>query len=254
MLVFDHISDLKQDDIRIILDMCYAFKDEIEAPISKLKSIFDAQEFVSITEDLKKEEVKKKRLEEQRLKKEALKLQEKLKEKDKDKENDSDDSDRSQKIDKKDKKVSKLLEAIKKKKEEKKNNKNKDKDNDKDKDNAKGEDKESKDEDNAATEKDPHFFVLNDERRKEAKKKLFSQITSSKRRGYICRLAIFLIFFAIFLIVDVLLLESLFSTTFQAFDLFGLFSVRDITLSTTVLFYREDLVSSSKLLSPRIFI
>lgn len=74
----------------------------------------------------------------------------------------------------------------------------------------------------------------------------------SKRRGYILRLALLFLFFTIFLITDILLLESLFSTTLDAFDTIGLVSKRDYTLKTAVLFFREDLVYGYKLMQSKI--
>ena len=200
--VFDHISGIPQDEIKKILDMCYIFKDEIEAPIEKLKVIYDKEDFSMTTDELRKEErAKKKRL---------------LKQKEK-----------SKILSKLHKKAHKINSKHDEEEEEKKLKAKENDDINNNKQN--NEDIEMK------------YLLIIEERKSEAKKKLFSQITNSKRRGYILRLAILLLFFAIFLITDVLLLKSYFEQGNDAFDILGLFTTREYVMLTAILFYRDDL-------------
>jgi len=221
--VFDHMSDIRQEEIRKILDMCYIFKDEIEAPIAKLKAIYDKEDFAMTTDELRKEEKTKKEELEKKKRRQGILKKMTQKEVDNTRDNiDDDDED---------------------KKEEKSPLKNK-----KDEKSEQDAEKEQK------QDAEKQYLLLTEERRTKAKKKLFSQITSSKRKGYIFRLAVFLIFFAIFLIVDVFLLKSFFEKSVDAFNIMGLFSRRSYMLRTAILFYREDLVVKDKLRSSGIFI
>jgi hypothetical protein len=242
--VFDHISGIRQSEIGKILDMCYIFKDEIEAPIARLRQKYEKEDFTKTTDDLRREE--------------------KLKE-----EGDKKRSEKHKQLQGDGKAEATPGGRTPSKKHGKRKAAGNDDDNDHTKDNEQDADK-SKDKSDEQTprnspspnkneaarahkakEQDPEqeYFVLTEERRAKAKKKLFSQITSAKRKGYICRLAVLFIFFAIFLLVDVFLLKAFYEQSVLGFDILGLLSSRQYTLMTAVLFYREDLVSKTKLLS-----
>ncbi len=223
--VFDHISDIKHDEIRKILDMCYIFKDEIEAPIAKLKAIYDKEDFSMTTDELRKEQKAQKELDEKR--KQKAKVLKKLTQKS------QNDVTRDAEQENEDEEKKSQRAPL----------------NPKSKENPDGHEEGKEENMMSSQDREKQYLILTEERRTKAKKKLFSQITSSKRKGYIFRLAVFLIFFAIFLVVDVLLLKSFYEESVDAFDLLRLFSTRDYVLKTAVLFYREDLVSLAKLTS-----
>jgi len=191
---FDHISEISHREIKKILDVCYVFKNEIEAPAKKLTAIFKKEDFSVTTDQIEREE-REKRVRQKKHKSTTEMIR----------------------------KLHKRTRKEYEEEEEKLKSNNGD-------ENGGNENYEKK------------YLVIMEERKIEAKKKIFSAITNSKRKGYILRLAILLAFFFIFLITDILLLRIYFREGSNSFDILQLFSVREYTLKTTVLFYREDLI------------
>lgn len=199
--VFDHISEIPQGEIKKILDMCYVFKDEIEAPVEKLKAIYEKEDFAMTTDEMRKEERERKlRAEKNKSKTEMIKKLHRRKHK-------------GEKEEEEEKLMARHKKSVDDTDESEKN----------------GDDSEKK------------YLAIIEERKAAEKKKLFSIITNSKRKGYILRLTILLVFFVVFLITDILLLRIYFKDGNDGFDILRLLTSREYTLKTAVLFFRKDL-------------
>lgn len=92
-----------------------------------------------------------------------------------------------------------------------------------------------------------HYLLLIEKRKMEAKKKMFTNFTNSKRRAYILQLSLLFLFFVVFLVTDVLLLSSFFKKGKKAFSFLSRFAAREYLYKTAVLFYRETLLISDDL-------
>ena len=214
LLLFDHICDIDSNEVKNFLEICNAFTVDIQAPFNKLKGIFDKEDFSTETEK-RDEQITDENGEKKVVKRKKIKNKE----------------------EKKDKRLLKKLNLLKKKKNKKKTSK---------KSEEEESDEDSSSEDSESEEPEEEILIPIDEQRKAAKKKLFSQLARSKRSEYILRIGILILFFVIFLIIQIVSLIYFFNDTNSAFNLIPILNSREESLKDIMIFHREEILNNKE--------